>query len=280
MIVYLYGPDSYRRGEKLRELLSLYKKKNPSLDMRFFDFEESVDDWMVARDFLEQPSIFQSAKCAVIRGVTIPDTKEWIKTLKFYIEKKNLFLIISDDKKPKKAFAFLTEKPVVSQKFEKLVGTKLTTFLKNKAEELGVYFSPDGWKFFIKYVCENGEFLSLKISGEHGIWLGMMTLKKLSLMRQKKQIQLSDVEQITNWFSRDKVYILTKQIMGTGDWKKKLAVLEKAFFQKEDPSHIFNSLSYGAYGRNALLLADYDVSIKSGKLEYEEALLDFVLRGV
>ena len=60
MIIYLYGHDSYGRGKKLRELVSLYKQKNPSIDMRFFDFEENSDDWILVRDFLKQQSMFAS----------------------------------------------------------------------------------------------------------------------------------------------------------------------------------------------------------------------------
>jgi len=61
------------------------------------------------------------------------------------------------------------------------------------------------------------------------------------------------------------------------DFSKKLVILEQLFLQKEEPARLFNSLVYQVRGNDILRLADYDVSVKSGGLEYEEALLDFVI---
>ncbi len=278
MIVYLYGPDSYRRGEKLKDLLCSYKQKNPSMDLRHFDFEEEGDGWIEARDFLEQPSMFQSVKCAVIREATTPDSKEWIAVLKFYIENKNAFIIISDLKPPKKAFSFLLKKPILSQEFEKLEGVKLQAFLKKKAKDFGISFSQPAWSFFMVYVLEGGEFLSKKISSEHSVWLGIKTLEKLAPISGEKEISLSLVKETTHWFSRDEVYVLTRGILSSKSWKERVGMLEKAFSQNEDPAYVFNSLAYNAREESLVSLSRYDVSVKSGGLEYEEALLDFVLR--
>ena len=38
MIIYLYGPDSYRRGEKVRELVSKYREKYAHADFLEVDF--------------------------------------------------------------------------------------------------------------------------------------------------------------------------------------------------------------------------------------------------
>jgi len=48
--------------------------------------------------------------------------------------------------------------------------------------------------------------------------------------------------------------------------------------RKDDPARVFNSLAYrlGSEGE-ARLYADYDVAVKSGKLEYEEVLLELAL---
>ncbi len=266
MIIYLYGPDSYRRGKKLTELISSYKEKHPALDLRFFDFEEDENLWISARDFLEQPSMFRSAKCAVIYAGTAVDKKSWIQTLASYSEAKDVFIMISEDAKPKKAFSFLTKKPCISQEFAELVGVNLDRFLKLEAKSRGLVFTPPAWKFFSEYVLASN------------IWTGIRTLEKIELAQFSQPISLGDVERITDWFSRDKVFSLMRECGGNLSWKKKIAFLEKAIIQKEDPAYLFNSLSFGARGNNLLYLAEYDISIKSGVLEYEEALLDFVLK--
>ena len=202
----------------------------------------------------------------MIKNATAVDTKEWIKTLKSYSDSKDTFILISEEKYPKKAFLFFTQKPIISQEFEKLEGAKLDVFLKKELKKHNLSFSPDAWKFFMRFVSESD-----------AAWLGIKTIEKAELAGFKQPISLGDIELLISWFSRDKVYALTRQLASPLDWKKKLGILERAFFQKEDPAYIFNSLVYSARGKRLIELADYDISIKSGGLEYEEALLDFVL---
>ena len=47
--------------------------------------------------------------------------------------------------------------------------------------------------------------------------------------------------------------------------------------EREEPAAIFNVLAALVDFPTKQIMADYDVAIKSGKLEYEEALLGFVL---
>ena len=52
----------------------------------------------------------------------------------------------------------------------------------------------------------------------------------------------------------------------------------KPFPSEKEAAYIFNSLAYIAKGKDIVRMADYDVAVKSGNLEYEEALTDFVIR--
>ncbi|MFH1193342.1 MAG: hypothetical protein V1656_03470, partial [Candidatus Jorgensenbacteria bacterium] len=56
-------------------------------------------------------------------------------------------------------------------------------------------------------------------------------------------------------------------------------VLLEGLLMREDGYRVFNSLAYAAEGIAAERLADYDISAKSGGLEYEEVLTDFVMSG-
>ena len=58
---------------------------------------------------------------------------------------------------------------------------------------------------------------------------------------------------------------------------KRLYALEKVFASQEPAAKIFNILAAQA-GELTPRFAEYDIEIKSGKLEYEEVLLDLVLR--
>ena len=56
-------------------------------------------------------------------------------------------------------------------------------------------------------------------------------------------------------------------------------MLEKLFISSEEPAKIFNILAGLDRLPDELIrrLADYDIAVKSGKLDYEEILLSLVL---
>jgi len=58
MIIYLYGSDSYRRLEKLKEIISEYKKKHSGLTIDRFYLDESDNEWLRFKDFAGTQSLF------------------------------------------------------------------------------------------------------------------------------------------------------------------------------------------------------------------------------
>jgi hypothetical protein len=64
--------------------------------------------------------------------------------------------------------------------------------------------------------------------------------------------------------------------MKSFDVRTRLYALEKLFAINDPPPKIFNILA-GQAGPKTPRMAEYDLAIKSGKLEYEEALLDLIL---
>ena len=57
MVIYLYGPDSYRRKEKEKEIISKYKEKHLSVTVDKFELE-SDDDFSSFKNFLKNQSLF------------------------------------------------------------------------------------------------------------------------------------------------------------------------------------------------------------------------------
>jgi hypothetical protein len=47
--------------------------------------------------------------------------------------------------------------------------------------------------------------------------------------------------------------------------------------ENEDAAKVFNMAGGWAKGGNKIRMADYDVAVKSGKLEFADALADYVL---
>lgn len=267
MITYLHGPDSYRRTKKLQELISNYKEQYRDIDIFGVDLDESPDDWQKVGEFLNQPSMFVDLKLAIIKEGGIVDEKKWIKILKSYLETTKTFVLISDREPPKKSFKFLLEKPARAYEFNNLQGSILNEFLKQEIISRGLFLAPDAWRFFLAYISAH----------EEKGWRAVTELDKIALVKFPNPISLVDMQKVVHWTSKENAFFLGKNLLQSGPIGKRLGVLERLLFQKEAPPYLFNLLAYQTMGGAALKLADYDVSIKSGKLDYEEALTDFVI---
>lgn len=267
MIIFLFGEDSYRRGQKVKELTDAYKKKHPSIDMAVFDLEEDSEDWQKARDFLGQPSMFADAKLVVIKEAQSVGEKEWIKTLKKQVEAEKVFVIISDGKRPRKDFGFLATSPVKFQEFGELEGPSLSVFFKQEAKLRLLDFSEEAKRFLLASVSGSGGRSAFLVNELEKIYLGGFG----------PEISKKDIEDIVRFETRETVFRASSVILGERSPLRRLAVLEGMLSGGEASSYVFNSLGFQVRGKTALKLADYDVSVKSGTLEYEEALTDFVL---
>ncbi len=268
MIIFLYGPDTYRRFQKEKEIIENYQKKHGHLDFLKVDFEENYDDWIKVKDFLNQPSIFVEKKLVLVKEGTRINEKNWLLILKKYLESEKVFILISDKNEPPSDFEFLLKNPVKSKSFLELEGPKLNFFVKEEAKKRNLNFSSEAWYYFLSYLQELPE----------RSWAAVNELEKIYLAKLKKPISLFDLKKIINWLPKTKVWHLTQKLNFQKDPKKRLAILEKLFLQKEDPAYIFNSLALNLKDSLKLLkLAEEDVAVKSYKIDYEEALLDFVL---
>lgn len=269
MITYLYGEDSYRRSQQLKELINaFYKEKSSGVDMAIFDFEDDPEAWEKAKTFINQPSMFVESKLVIIKEGGRVNSKEWIRILKKEADNPKVLILISDSKKTPEVINSLKRVPVNWQSFPELKGTLLFEFLKKEARKRNLFFSYDAWKYLSSYIA----------SSKEKSWLVVNELEKLNLALLPQPISLVNLRHIIRFEKKEALFTTAINILKKRDFHNGLVLLEKMFLQKEAPAYIFNSLCFAAGGENALRLADYDVSVKSGGLEYEEALTDFVLQ--
>lgn len=270
MIIHLSGPDSYRRGEKLRELLAEYRKKCSPLDLLTVDLEDEPEAWLRARDFLAQPSMFVESKVLVVlQSGAAPeaDGRAWAKILRAQIGTPKTFVIVSDQGGPRKAFAFLVEEAAVRQEFGELEGRVLEVFVRQKLSARHLTLTPDALKFFLGYLASASD-RSARATTE---------IEKLALAGFASPVSLRDLDAAVFWLPREEVFKVTRALLVAGNVGERLTLLEELFARREAAPYIFNSLAYQARGVAAAVLADYDVAVKSGRLEYEEALTGFAL---
>ncbi len=253
MIFYLYGPDTYRRGQVLRETIkNNYEKKHSGLTVREFSFDdENAPEDLTT--FLSSGSLFDSTKLAILTEPEEAKPKVLANLLNEYAEDKNKTIVVVADKKLTKEFAFLLEAPVKNQEFAPLDRPHMLSFLKKECERLG--FSNISAETLNGLVDAYGE----------DTWSIMTELMAISSGKKFEAPQ-----SIPDFFP------LIQGVKGSGNSSRQLAALHH-LLEHHEPAMVFNMIASIADPTTKIRMADYDIAIKSGKLDYPEALLDLVL---
>ena len=188
------------------------------------------------------------------------------KYIKNTLTSKDITLILNSDKKPTKDLSFLLKKPVVSHSFEKLEGLELKKFLDLEIK-----------KRKIELDAQSKELL-LAACGSN-LWSIISELDKLALL-DEKSISFKTLENHIDLLPEIDVFSQLNKIKSKHALGEKLKLLEDFIRRGADPAMIFNVLAVSPYLTNEqkIEMADYDVAIKTGKLEYEEILLEMMLQ--
>jgi len=259
MIIFLYGPDDYRRAHKKKDIIAEFEKKRSELGLGFFDLNEK-DALDSLGGFLRSQPIFEMARLAVVENAFEIDAAKLAAVLKPVVSEKGLQVLISERDKPVKQLAFLLEKPVLSQKFEAFAGAEFAQFIKEEGKKRGIAFGDSAAAFLATVYAGNS-------------WAAVTELEKLASLKsasiEKRDLDALGLEAAPNYWA-----LLNG--MKSFDIRSRMRALETLFSINDPPAKIFNILSAQA-GEKTPRMAAYDYAVKSGKLEYEEALVDLAL---
>ncbi|MBM3256861.1 MAG: hypothetical protein FJY98_00825 [Candidatus Liptonbacteria bacterium] len=258
MLITLYGPDDYRRIRKKQQIIGEFLKKHSSLGLEKFDCanEEAL---LKLQEFGRNESLFDPQRLAVLDAAwEAPEgfLSEWLPKFE---NSKTVTILLAESEVPKKDLNFLLKAPAIAQEFEPLEGKAWEQFIVSEAKMRGVSLAPDA-----------AQLLSDAYAGDN--WRLITELERF--VGEKRTIQRKELEELGVEI-RPEFFALARRF-GYGDKKTRLAVLEAMFLSRDPAAKIFNILSAmtpGAIGR----FATYDAAVKSGKLEYEEALTDLTI---
>ncbi len=267
MIIFLEGPDFYRRQQKEKELIDSAKEKHVNFDFKKFDLSENEENYLSLKDFLVQQSLFDNFKMALISGIFEIEPKKIKPILREQLNAENVALMILEEKKPTKEFDFLTQKPVYCQQFKQLNAEGLAFFIKKEAEKRNLKFDSNAKEYLIRWQ-EQTNIDTLALINE---------LDKIVLADFPQPISVKNLESLIIFSYQEKIFDLARILASHNSLKKRMVALEQLLIQKEPAAYAFNLLGYRASAKLLLKLAGYDVSVKSGGLDYEEILLDLAL---
>ena len=260
MLVTLYGPDSYRRLQKLKDLTNLFIEKRGAHGHERITLE-SEEDLDKAHNFLSSISMFSPKKLLILdEPFELGKNKELKAFLQEHEESKDITIILNTTKKYPTPFKFLDQSPNQLEEFPKLKGDKLKVFIQNKAKEL-------------KVNLKNEEIGLIAESLGADTWRIVTELERLSFSASKERFSGQD-------FDEEVAYFPALNTLKRGfTEKERLIALEKLIsIRRDDPARVFNGLAFKPGNeKEADMYASYDVAFKSGKLDCEEILLSIAL---
>ena len=261
MIIFLYGPDDYRRLQKKQEHIAEFVKKRTAQGVAVFDcMTDAAHDTLAS--FLENRQLFASAKLAILENAFEGDAAslaELGKLIAPYAEDPAVHVLLSEADKPVKALAFLLKKPVYAQEFKRQTGATFENFILAEAKRndlvldaavvrhLAAVFAGDSWSLATE----------------------LQKLAAFGLKITRRDLDAFDLTVTPAYWP-----------MITGlhhaDLRNRLTALEMLFSSGDPPAKIFNILS-SQWREKVHEMAEADFAVKSGKLEYDDALLSLVL---
>lgn len=263
MLIYLHGSNSYCRQKKLNYYTEEYRKKYSNLSCDFFDLG-NPEEFLRLKEFSGQQSLFDNKKMAVLNNIFEIEAKELKDFFKKYLDVEDFTILISEDKLPPKELEFIIKKAFKVEEFPNLEFEKWRFFIQKEAKERKAVLTP-GTVNFLAEVYKNDS------------WGLVNELDKISLI---SPIDIEDLKKIGDYnYESPDIFAFINAVSRNWPLARRITALEKLFISREEPVKIFNIFaSLNRLPRQLIKnLADCDIMVKSGKMDYEEVLVDLAI---
>ncbi|MDP3991149.1 MAG: DNA polymerase III subunit delta [Candidatus Nealsonbacteria bacterium] len=261
MLIFLYGEDTYRSREKLREIVSHYKETHKSgLNLKYFD-GKTLDFQDFQRELQIMP-MFQEKKFFILSNVlSNQEFKDSFKTnAEKFIDSGNIILFYEETGKPAKdAFFTFLEKKAKCQEFAPLTSQKLKNWLNKEFDKIGAKTDPLALEMMVNFVGND-------------LWQLSNEVQKLAAFKQGGRIETKDV----NLFIKPKIetdIFRTIDAIAVKDKKQALKLLHRHLEKGDNPLYLLSMINYQF--RNIISLKDL---IEKGKPLASLKLHPYVVR--
>ena len=260
MLLLLSGPDNYRRLREKTRLIQGSLQKYPGLGVGEFYFGSGDKPFGEAIDFLHGQSLFSPVRLAVLENALLTEpTKDFLIDLRAIASTKNANVLLIEDKKPVAKIMTALGSELKHTEFPALSGAAWSKFVRSEADARGVSLTPEALSFLASLHEGDSWWLTTELERLAGLPEVIISLDSLASLHSEVAPDF-----------RFAMGALSGPVRSN-----RLVALEKLLV-REPAGKIFNVLSGWAKTKTPLFAA-YDLQVKSGRLEYEEALVDFVI---
>jgi DNA polymerase-3 subunit delta len=242
MIIFLYGPDTYRSKQKLNEIIKHYKKIHKSgLSLQYFDFKE--DNFEDFRDAFKSFPMFIEKKLMVLKNLFSNPKAEndFLKNLKEFSDSKEIILIYEEEMNEKKLLFKHLKKENKSQKFELLEGNSLKNWAKKEFQKYSTEIAPLALDLLINYVGND-------------LWQMENEIKKLVNFCNKHEIKTKDIELLVKPKIETDIF-QTIDAIAAKNKRKALSLLKEHLEKGDSPAYLLAMINFQF--RNLLMVKSY-----------------------
>ena len=245
MIIFLYGQDSYRINQKLKEITLGYKSKNPSgFNLVTFDLSENkIEDLFEAvksRSFIPEKKLI-IAKSIFSNKNDSESILEFLKHQNISSEEDIILILIHfGDSLKNKLFEYLAKKPNQSQNFKPLKDYEVKDWAKKFLDSFDIELTGEAMNFLISNCdCDlwrlNSEIRKIADFSAQG---GSTSGGKI-----KGVVSKSQVEELTIPDLEHNIFELTDALLRKNKIKA-LRALHEAMDNGEKPTELLGLLAW------------------------------------
>ncbi len=255
MIIFLYGEDTYRMKEKLKEIVEGYQKVRTSgLNLKYF----SGDSFGDFKNEIKQASMFQERKLAIVLNPfdSLEFKESFLKEGENFVDSSDVVVVYQEGKVAKNntLLNFLIKK-AKSQKFKLLTGVKLRNWALKEFSKYGVRIDGQALTAFLNFIGSD-------------LWRMSNEIKKLA--SYKKYLEAKDIQLMVRSGINTDIF-RTIEAISQKNKKEALALLYKHIENGDSPIYLLSMINYQF--RNLLIIKDlinratpYYAIVKKSKL--------------
>jgi len=244
MVIFLYGEDSFRSSQKMRELKNKYLEKDETgSGLSVFSAEEKIKVRDIF-DVMMTSNLFALKRLVILKNFIsgLDDENQKIllellkKNKKNLIEEKEAVIVFWEEAVPKKTNALFKllsrEEQVKKQEFSRLVGSRLENWIMKKMKEIDS-----------KAVTSKIALTKLISFCGSDMYLLEKEIEKLVDYADGKMISEKEVDLLVR-SKIDSNIFATIDALSSGNKKESLKLISEHITRGDDPFYIFSMITY------------------------------------
>ena len=238
MIYFLFGPDTYRSRQKLKEIIGEYKKRHQS-GLNFIKINFDENDLGDLKQNIETVSMFDEKKLVVMEEVFQQpeyfqeELLNYLKKKKMDIDKNSILAFWAEKVKPENGLFKFLKKKAKTQEFKLLQPHKLREWIKKYIKEQKGNIDNQAVEILIEYIGSD-------------LWRMVNEINKLISFKKQKannKIQTEDVKGLVKPEIDVNIFNIIDSL-GQKNKKQALRLIHDYFKKGESESYLLNRFVY------------------------------------